>query len=56
MTADGLLTILRTRPAEWRRRGMTPPAELEAIVAARVGDSYGRVLTDPSYADFFVAA
>ena len=53
------LDLLRTRPTEWRRRGLTPPDELTAIVAARVantGAGHVRAAGEPSYADFFTAA
>ncbi|MCJ1714746.1 hypothetical protein ACLBWP_06650 [Microbacterium sp. M1A1_1b] len=44
------LDQLRRDPAEWRRRGLTPPADLEAIVRSRVGHG---VPAEPTYADFF---
>lgn len=51
------LAALRQHPTEWRRRGLTPPDELAAIVAARLHEpmtqTYGR---EPAYADFFAAA
>jgi len=51
------LASLRQHPTEWRRRGLTPPDELAAIVAARLHEpmtqTYGR---EPAYADFFTAA
>ena len=51
------LDVLRTRPIEWRRRGMTPPSELNRLVAARVADhEHTFVPAEPSYADFFVVA
>lgn len=44
-------TALHRDPDQWRRRGLTPPDELAAVVAARlVGTS------DPTYADFFLPA
>lgn len=46
----GALEELRRDPAEWRRRGLTPPADLAEIVRSRVG--HGTV-ADPTYADFF---
>lgn len=51
------LDTLRQRPVEWRRRGLTPPSELNAIVAARLdGPGSTFVPAEPSYADFFVIA
>ncbi|WP_175477448.1 hypothetical protein [Curtobacterium sp. MCBA15_008] len=51
------LEMLRAHPTEWRRRGLTPPAELDAMVAARVANTPGsRLPVDPSYADFFAGA
>jgi hypothetical protein len=48
------LVRLRQDPREWRRRGLTPPAALDAMVRERVlGD--GGLPVDPSYADFFTA-
>lgn len=48
------LVQLRQDPREWRRRGLTPPAALDAMVRERVlGD--GALPLDPSYADFFTA-
>lgn len=50
MRDHGSLEELRRDPAEWRRRGLTPPDDLAAIVRSRVG--HGSV-ADPTYADFF---
>lgn len=51
------LEMLRAHPTEWRRRGLTPPAELDAMVAVRVANTPGSHLPiDPSYADFFAGA
>ncbi len=51
------LDVLRRHPTEWRRRGMTPPSELDALVAARVaGTDRPFAVGEPSYADFFAAA
>jgi hypothetical protein len=44
------LKQLRENPVEWRRRGLTPPSVIEAMVAERLGSP-----VDPSYADFFSA-
>ncbi|UBQ02313.1 hypothetical protein [Curtobacterium sp. TXMA1] len=37
-------------PEQWRRRGLLPPAELDALVRARLG---WLAVEDPAYADFF---
>lgn len=51
------LEVLRRHPGEWRRRGLTPPSELDALVAARVaGTERSIVASEPAYADFFVVA
>jgi len=50
------LEMLRAHPTEWRRRGLTPPAELDAMVAARVATTGSHLPVDPSYADFFAGA
>ncbi len=51
------LDLLRPQPTEWRRRGLTPPAELDAIIASRLaGTPRTYVPAEPSYADFFAAA
>ncbi|MBF4605655.1 MULTISPECIES: hypothetical protein [Curtobacterium] len=47
------LEQLRQSPVEWRRRGLTPPADLHEIVQARLSAHMGHA--DPSYADFFVS-
>ncbi|WP_144710444.1 hypothetical protein [Curtobacterium pusillum] len=52
------LQQLRQVPSEWHRRGMTSPAEIDALVATRVGETFSAVSglhAEPSYADFFVA-
>jgi len=49
------LDDLRRDPLEWRRRGLTPPAALDALVHARV---HGRPVADAAelaYADFFAS-
>lgn len=54
MSIDALDT-LRRDPREWRVRGLTPPAAIDALVHARV---YGRAVapgSELSYADFFSA-
>jgi hypothetical protein len=47
------LASLRKNPMEWRRRGLTPPDALRAMVEERIHDG-GKA--DPSYADFFMSA
>ncbi len=44
-------TALHRDPEQWRRRGLTPPSELEALVRARLG---WMAAADPTYADFFI--
>jgi hypothetical protein len=44
------LSELRTRPVEWHRRGMSHPAEIEAMVHER---THGQVPSEPAYGDFF---
>jgi len=51
------LDVLRRHPVEWRRRGLTPPSELDALVAARVaGYERSAAPAEPAYADFFSVA
>lgn len=49
------LEQLRARPEEWRRRGLTPPDELQTMIDARVHavSTGGGVVAEPSYSDFF---
>ncbi|MBF4616281.1 hypothetical protein [Curtobacterium sp. VKM Ac-1376] len=54
--SDPALDRLRNEPLEWRRHGLTPPTELDAIVATRLAGVVRGVPTDPTYADFFAAA
>ena len=53
-----LLDQLRGDPTEWHRRGMSAPADIDRIVADRLGARYTTTAraTEPSYADFFVTA
>ncbi|UBQ02654.1 MULTISPECIES: hypothetical protein [Curtobacterium] len=53
-----LLDQLRGDPTEWHRRGMSAPGDIDRIVADRLGTRYTTSVrvTEPSYADFFVAA
>ena len=53
MLDQSTLEQLRSNPVEWRRRGLTPPADLDEIVQARLSAHMGHA--DPSYADFFAA-
>lgn len=46
---------LRQYPTEWRRRGLTPPADLDAIVTARINQAPPYPVREPAYADFFTA-
>jgi hypothetical protein len=51
------LDVLRRHPVEWRRRGLTPPSELDALVAARIaGYERSAAPAEPAYADFFAVA
>lgn len=45
------LTAAHRDPEQWRRRGLTPPDDLDAIVHARLG---WLPIDDPTYADFFI--
>jgi len=45
------LAHARQDPLQWRRHGLTPPHELEAIIAARLH----ALPAEPRYADFFAA-
>ncbi|ROP65066.1 hypothetical protein EDF24_1126 [Curtobacterium sp. PhB130] len=48
------LTQLRQNPAEWRRRGLTPPDVIQAMVERRLAEpGHHAPVGDPSYADFF---
>jgi len=44
-----MLTRARQDPLQWRRHGLTPPHELEAIITARLH----ALPAEPRYADFF---
>lgn len=55
MSKQHSLAELRQYPREWRRRGLTPPAALDAIVTARLNDTVGLAAPKPTYADFFAA-
>jgi hypothetical protein len=50
------LQTLRRSAAEWRRRGLTPPEAIEAMVTARINEGpfpHAGGGQDPAYADFF---
>jgi hypothetical protein len=48
------LVQLRQNPMEWRRRGLTPPDVIRAMVEERLAEpGHTQSFTDPSYADFF---
>lgn len=50
------LQTLRRSASEWRRRGLTPPDAIEAMVTARINSGpfpHGGGAQDPAYADFF---
>lgn len=50
------LQTLRRSAAEWRRRGLTPPDAIEAMVTARINSGpfpHAGGDQDPAYADFF---
>lgn len=49
------IAMLRQNPMEWRRRGLTPPAALQAMVDAKIRSYDPQPAAEPSYADFFVA-
>ena len=53
---DDAMDELRAQPLEWRRRGLTTPTELEALITRRLSGVVRGVPADPTYADFFVAA
>jgi hypothetical protein len=43
------LALARRDPQQWRRHGLTPPHELEAMIATRLQS----LPAEPRYADFF---
>ncbi|MEN0101624.1 hypothetical protein ACO0E1_05415 [Curtobacterium sp. RRHDQ66] len=48
------LSQLRQNPVEWRRRGLTPPDVIQAMVNERLAEpGHNAPMTNPSYADFF---
>jgi hypothetical protein len=48
------LVQLRQNPMEWRRRGLTPPDVIRAMVEERLAEpGHTQPVGDPSYADFF---
>ncbi|MBT2502701.1 hypothetical protein [Curtobacterium sp. ISL-83] len=49
------LMQLRSDPAEWLRRGLTPPDVIQAMVEERLAiPGLAQPVGDPSYADFFL--
>lgn len=53
-TAARSIEELRKIPAQWRRRGLTPPHELAAIVHRRTIATFTTPsYREPVYADFF---
>ncbi|KQO61449.1 hypothetical protein [Curtobacterium sp. Leaf261] len=53
------LQTLRRSASEWRRRGLTPPEAIEAMVTARINSGpfpHAGGAQDPAYADFFSEA
>jgi hypothetical protein len=48
------LAQLRQNPMEWRRRGLTPPDVIRAMVEERLSEpGHTQPVGDPSYSDFF---
>ncbi|WP_175470107.1 hypothetical protein [Curtobacterium sp. MCBA15_001] len=54
MRTQNDLHQLRSNPMEWRRRGLTPPDVIQAMVEQRLAEpGHSPLVGDPSYADFF---
>jgi hypothetical protein len=54
MTNARTIAQLRQNPIEWRRRGLTPPDVIQAMVQERLAEpGLNQPVGDPSYADFF---
>ncbi len=54
VTAARSIEELRRIPAQWRRRGLTPPHELAAIIHRRTTATFTiPAYREPVYADFF---
>ncbi|MEV7932692.1 hypothetical protein [Curtobacterium sp. ER1/6] len=54
MRTQSTLMQLRANPMEWRRRGLTPPDALQAMVEERLAQpGHSPIVGDPSYQDFF---
>ncbi|MCA5922292.1 MULTISPECIES: hypothetical protein [Curtobacterium] len=48
------LKQLRSNPVEWRRRGLTPPDVIQAMIEQRLAEpGHSQPVGDPSYQDFF---
>jgi len=54
MRTQSTLMQLRANPVEWRRRGLTPPDAIQAMVEERLAQpGHAQLVGDPSYQDFF---
>lgn len=54
MRTQSDITQLRANPLEWRRRGLTPPDVIQAMVEERLREpGHSQPVGDPSYSDFF---
>jgi hypothetical protein len=54
MAQKNPLVQLRQNPLEWRRRGLTPPDVIQAMIEERLAEpGHNQPVGDPSYADFF---
>ncbi len=48
------LNQLRSNPVEWRRRGLTPPDVIQAMIEQRLAEpGHSQPVGDPSYQYFF---
>ena len=48
------LNQLRSNQVEWRRRGLTPPDVIQAMIEQRLAEpGHSQPVGDPSYQDFF---
>ncbi|MGN7190393.1 MULTISPECIES: hypothetical protein [unclassified Curtobacterium] len=54
MRTQNSLMQLRANPMEWRRRGLTPPDVIQAMIEERLAEpGHSQPVGDPSYQDFF---
>ena len=54
MASKNPLMQLRQDPLEWRRRGLTQPDVIRAMIEERLAQpGHNQPVGDPSYADFF---